>query len=133
MCSTFLHLYSELCPQKRVTFRFLLAPSCYCWGRWLEHFASAEQENTSYLYLLVFFPYSWAGSLQVFLQTQKSLGCWTQQEWHCNGYLCVRLQEGVSRRPLQFEPQAPTCSLQPDCAPCCALLIAEQAQLSASH
>lgn len=48
MCSRLLHLYSELCPQKRVMFRFL----------WLEHFALAEQENTSYLYLLIrlFFP-----------------------------------------------------------------------------
>lgn len=48
MCSRLLHLYSELRPQKRVMFRFL----------WLEHFALAEQENTSYLYLLIrfFFP-----------------------------------------------------------------------------
>lgn len=32
----------------------MLAPSSYCWGRWLDHFSSAVEENSVYIYIFIF-------------------------------------------------------------------------------
>lgn len=45
-------LFRTVSLRKGFMFRLvMLAPSSYCWGRWLDHFSSAVEENSLYIYI----------------------------------------------------------------------------------